>query len=129
MAQIRGIATSEIKEPKIIAFIERKTAYASLDMAGQRRQSYESSVRIVPVPSCMRVGIKHLLNAFAYGADGIVFVEGSDSHFAGDKLRKHVINLKKKLRPYKVNTMRLVSITTTIPEYNKILNLFEYFPS
>jgi len=123
--QIRGISSGEIKEPKIIAFIERKTAYASLDLAGNRRLNYTSSVRPLSVSSCMRIGIKHLLNAFAYGADGIVFLEGDDSPFAGEKLRQHVVKLKKELQLYGIEALRLQSMITTIPQYDKTVNLFE----
>lgn len=123
--QIRGVSEGEIEEPKILAFIERKTAYASLDLAGTRRLSYISNVRPIPVPSCMRIGIKHLLNAFAYGADGVVLVEGDDSPFAGEKLRQHVIKLKNELRLYKIKPLRLQSMITTIPQYDKTVNLFE----
>jgi len=127
IGQIRGVSETEIQEPKIVAFVERNTAYTALDLAGNKRESYLPNVRPILVPSCMRVGKKHLLNAFAYGADGVLFVEGDDSPFAGDKLRKHVIKLKKELRPHGINAMRLQSMVTTIPEYYKIMNLFETF--
>ncbi len=127
MSQIEGVSIGNLQEAKIIVFVERKTAYASLDLAGQTRQSYDSNIRIIRVPNCIRIGTKHLLTAFAYGTDGVIFVEGDDSPFAGDKLRQHVIKLKKELRHNDINTMRLVSITTTIPEYAKVLNLFKTF--
>lgn len=123
--QIRGVSAGEIEEPKIIAFIERKTAYASLDLAGTRRLGYVSNVRPIPVPSCVRIGVKHVLNAFAYGADGVVLVEGDDSPFAGEKLRQHLIKLKKELRLHKIKPLRLQSIITTIPQYDKTVGLFE----
>ncbi len=123
--QIRGASIGETKEPKIIAFVERKTAYSSLDLAGTRRLNYASSIRPITVPSCMRIGIKHLLTAFAYGADGVVFVEGDDSLFAGEKLLQHVAELKKELQQYGVSPMRLQSMTTTIPQYDKTVKLFD----
>lgn len=124
IAQVQGVSMGELKEPKIIAFIERKTAYSSLDLAGTRRLSYIANIRPITVPSCMRIGIKHLLNAFAYGADGIVFVEGDDSPFAGEKLLKHVTELKKELQKYEISPLRLQSMTTTIPQYDKAVKLF-----
>ena len=124
IAQVRGVSMGELKEPKIIAFIERKTAYSSLDLAGTRRLSYIANIRPITVPSCMRIGIKHLLNAFAYGADGVVFVEGDDSPFAGEKLLKHVTELKKELQKYEISPLRLQSMTTTIPQYDKAVKLF-----
>ena len=124
IAQVQGVSMGELKEPKIIAFIERKTAYSSLDLAGTRRLSYIANIRPITVPSCMRIGIKHLLNAFAYGADGVVFVEGDDSPFAGEKLLKHVTELKKELQKYEISPLRLQSMTTTIPQYDKTVKLF-----
>ncbi|MEM3640302.1 MAG: FAD-dependent oxidoreductase [Candidatus Bathyarchaeia archaeon] len=123
--QIRGVCEGEIDEPKIIAFVEKNTAYASLDLAGTRRFSYISNVRPVPVPSCIRVGIKHLLNAFAYGADGVALIEGEDSPFAGEKLRQHVTNLKNELKRYGVNPLRLQSLTTTVPQYDKTVDFLQ----
>lgn len=123
--QIRGVSLGEMKEPKIIAFVERKTAYSSLDLAGTRRLGYIANIIPVTVPSCMRIGIKHLLNAFAHGADGVAFLEGDDSPFAGEKLRRHVIKLKKKLQSYGVSPLRLQSMITTIPQYDKTVKLFD----
>jgi len=128
MAQIQGVSEGEMS-PRIVAFLERNTAYGSADLAGQTRQTYSPYVKIISVPSTGRVGLRHLLNAFAYGADGIVFVEGDDSVFKEEALREHVVQLKKELSAYDVEPLRLMSITTTIPEYNKILNIFETFAS
>jgi heterodisulfide reductase subunit A len=125
--QIRGISQGEMQKPKIIVFIERKTAYSALDLVGNKREIYKPNVRAVLIPSCIRISTKHVLTAFAYGADGVLFIEGDDSPFAGAKLREHVIKLKKELRTYSVNTMRLQSMVTTIPQYYKILDLFDTF--
>ncbi|MEM2103755.1 MAG: hydrogenase iron-sulfur subunit [Candidatus Bathyarchaeia archaeon] len=123
--QIKGVCEGEIEEPKIVAFVEKSTAYASLDLAGTRRFGYISNIRPIPVPSCMRVGVKHLLTAFAYGADGIALIEGEDSPFAGEKMRQQVTRLKDKLRPYGVNPLRLQSLTTTVPQYDKTVDFLQ----
>jgi len=125
LEQIRGVSEGKIEEPKIVAFVDRKTAYASLDLAGTRRLSYVSNIRPIAVPSCMRVGVKHLLTAFAYGADGVVLVEGDDSPFAGEKLRRHLTKLKKELRLHNINPLRLQSTITTIPQYDKTVDFFQ----
>ncbi len=124
--QIRGVSKGGT-ESKIIAFFEKNTAYASIDAAGQTRLTYSPNIRIISVPSSGRISLKHILHAFAAGADGIMFIEGTDSVLTADKLRQHVIELKKKLRPYGIKSLRLVSTVTTIPQYNKVLNLFETF--
>ncbi len=126
MAQIRGVCEGG-KSPKIIAFVEGNIAYGSADLAGQTRESYSPNVRIIGVPSTGRIGLKHLLHAFAAGADGIILVEDHGGVFKEGTLREHVIGLKKELRKYDVKSLRLISITTTLPEYNKVLNIFETF--
>ena len=124
MAQIQGVSEGET-HPKLVAFIEKNTAYGSADLAGQTRSSYTPNVCIISVPSVGRVGLKHVLEAFASGADGIIFVEGDDSLFKEDALREHVTQLKKELSSFGVEPLRLMSITTTLPQYDKILNIFE----
>ena len=129
ITQIRALSAEETEQPKILVFLERKTAYASLDLAGTRRINYPSNIRPMLVPSCMRIGSKHLLNAFAFGFDGVVFVEGDDSPFSGEKLREHVSKLKEKLRRHEIESLRLQSMTTTIPQYEKLVNLFKMISS
>ena len=126
IAQIRGV--SEVGEsPKIIAFLEKLTAYASADLGGQSRRSYPPEVRSIGVPSIGRLGTKHLLHAFAAGADGVLFIEGDDSLLKADEVRAHVIQMKKDLRKYGIKSIRIQSITTTLPQYEKILSLFDSF--
>ena len=125
-AQIRGVSEGG-KPPKIIAFLEKEIAYGSADLAGQSRVSYPSNVRIIGVPSTGRVGLKHVLQAFAYGADGVILLEDHGGVFTEEALREHVIQMKKELRAYGVKPLRLMSFSTTLPEYNKVQNTFETF--
>lgn len=129
MGQIRGNPPKDDLSPKIVAFIEKNTAYAAADLAGQTRSHYGANVRIVSVPSVGRVGLKHMLQAFAAGADGVALIEGEDSPFTGDKVREHLTRLKKELQLYGVESLRLVSTTTTIPQYPKMVEAFEVFNS
>lgn len=124
LTQIRAVSMGG-KSPRIIAFLEGNTAYASADLAGQTRLNYSPLVRIIRVPSTGRVGLRHVLSAFAAGADGIVFIEGNDSVLKEDKLREHVTQLKKELKEYGIKPLRLIHTTTTIPQYDKVLNIFE----
>jgi len=86
-------------------------------------------VEIIPVPTTGRIGLKHVLQAFAAGADGIIFVEDHGGVFSVEALREQVIQFKKELRAYGIESLRLMSFTTTLPEYNKILNAFETLDS
>jgi len=124
MAQVQGVSEGDT-HPKLIAFIEKNTAYGSADLAGQTRSNYTPNVRIISVPSVGRVGLKHVMQAFASGADGVIFVEGDDSLFKEAQVRDYLTQLKKELAPYGVESLRLISITTTLPQYDKILNIFE----
>jgi heterodisulfide reductase subunit A len=124
ISQIQGISTP-IGYPKIIAFLDENVAYASADYAGQLRQTYPSNVRIISIPSTGRIGLKHLLHAFNSGADGIILIEGEGSVFSDDQLRQCARQLRKDLRANGINPLRLVATTTTIPQYHKILEVYE----
>ena len=126
IAQIRGVSAGG-RPPKIIAFLEKEIAYGSADLAGQSRASYSPNVEIIGVPTTGRVGLKHLLHAFAAGADGVIFIEDHGGVFREKALREHVMHLKKGLSAYGIKSLRLISFTTTLPEYNKVLNVFETF--
>jgi heterodisulfide reductase subunit A len=126
MAQIKGISEGG-KSPKIIAFLEKEIAYGAADLAGQSRVSYPANVEIVGVPSTGRIGLKHVLHAFSSGADGVVLLEDHGSVFTEEALREHVIKMKEELRAYGIKPLRLMSFSTTLPEYGKVTNTFETF--
>ncbi|KPV62020.1 MAG: CoB--CoM heterodisulfide reductase iron-sulfur subunit A [Candidatus Bathyarchaeota archaeon BA2] len=128
MAQIRGVSEGG-KPPKIIAFLEKEIAYGSADLAGQSRVSFPPNVRIIGVPSTGRVGLKHVLQAFASGADGVILLEDHGGVFTEEALREHVIQMKKELRAYGIEPLRLMSFSTTLPEYGKVTETFETFNS
>jgi len=127
IAQIKGITEGEDMTPKIIAFMQKATAYGSADLGGQNRRSYSPEIRIIRVPSIARLGIKHVLHAFAAGADGIIFVEDDDSIFNEDMVRERVMLFKKGLGKFGIQPLRLQSTTTTLPQYEKTLTLFDDF--
>jgi heterodisulfide reductase subunit A len=127
LAQIDAVSAEGESSPKIVAFVEKKTAYGSADLGGQNRRPYPTEVRIIGVPSAGRISTKHLLHAFANGADGVLLIEGDDSVFKEDKLRERVIQMKKELSKAGVESLRIQSIATTLPQYEKIFALFDSF--
>ncbi len=127
IAQIREVSAEGETPPKIIAFLEKKTAYGSADLGGQSRRSYPPEVRIIGVPSTGRLGTKHLLHAFSAGADGVLLVEGDDSVLTEEQLRERVIKMKKDLASLGIKSLRIQSISTTLPQYEKIMSLFDSF--
>jgi hypothetical protein len=63
-------------ELRIVAFVDKSVGYTGMDFLGLDRVNYPESVRIISVPSTAIIGLKHLLYAFAYGADGVLVIEG-----------------------------------------------------
>jgi heterodisulfide reductase subunit A len=127
VAQIQAVAAEGKESPKIIAFVEKSTAYGSADLGGQSRRQYPTEIRLIGVPSTARLGTKHLLHAFAAGADGVLLIEGDDSFLKEDKLRDRVIQMKKDLGKAGIESLRIQSIATTRPQYEKIFTLFDSF--
>lgn len=128
IAQIRAICEGG-KAPIILAFLEKDIAYACADLLGQNRISYPSSIRIIAVPSTGRIGLRHILEAFASGADGVLLVEGHGSVFREDVLRQYVGEIKKDLQNYGIEFLRVMTASTTLPEYRRLQNIFETFSS
>ncbi len=102
-------------EPVIVAFCCHYCAYTAADMAGSMRLSYPSNVKIVRVPCTGKVDIKHILQAFQKGADG-VYVAGcleGDCHFKNGNIKaaRRVARAKKLLNEIGIEEERLEMIT------------------
>jgi F420-non-reducing hydrogenase iron-sulfur subunit len=102
-------------EPVIVAFCCHYCAYTAADMAGSMRLSYPSNVKIVRVPCTGKVDIKHILQAFHKGADG-VYVAGcleGDCHFknGNTKAARRVARAKKLLNEIGIEEERVEMIT------------------
>jgi coenzyme F420-reducing hydrogenase delta subunit len=76
-------------EPEIVAFCCHYCAYTAADMAGSKRISYPSNVKIIRVPCTGKVDAIHIMKALEKGADG-VYVAGcleGDCHFKNGNTR------------------------------------------
>jgi coenzyme F420-reducing hydrogenase delta subunit len=90
------------------------------------RTNYPENIRIVAVPSTAILGLKHILYAFAYGADGILIIEGSeeiDEKFT----KKRMIDIGRELAKYGIESMRLRYSYVPLPVYKKAAELFTMF--
>ncbi|HSL61707.1 MAG TPA: hydrogenase iron-sulfur subunit [Desulfotignum sp.] len=87
-------------EPEIVAFCCHYCAYTAADMAGSKRISYPSNVKIIRVPCTGKVDAIHLMKALEKGADG-VYVAGclaGDCHFKNGNFRAEArVNRVKKI--------------------------------
>jgi heterodisulfide reductase subunit A len=133
MAQIKGTLEASESVVKILAFAERQVAYTAIDLAGLARLSYPSSIRIIPLPSLARLRFDHLLAAFAYGADGIMFLEAPEHE--GPFGNAHVISearaddYKWELEDFDVDSVRMWFSRVYVPDWRKLERVFRTFHS
>jgi coenzyme F420-reducing hydrogenase delta subunit len=102
-------------EPEIVAFCCHYCAYTAADMAGSKRISYPSNVKIIRVPCTGKVDAIHIMKALEKGADG-VYVAGcleGDCHFkTGNTRAAHrVIQVQKILEDLGWEKERVAMIT------------------
>jgi heterodisulfide reductase subunit A len=90
--QIRAAFSDKVgdpSEPRILMFTCTYCSYAGADLAGVSRLEYPTNVRIIRLPCSGRVDPYLVLEAFKYGADGVI-VSGchpGDCHFlSGNKM-------------------------------------------
>ncbi|UCB59658.1 MAG: 4Fe-4S binding protein [Candidatus Bathyarchaeota archaeon] len=127
IANLRGVlAEKQLDEVRIIAFVDRNVGYTGMDFLGLDRTSYPEDIRIVAVPSTAILGLKHLLHAFAFGADGILVIEGQeeiDEHFT----KKRMIEMNRSLSENDIKGMRVRYSYVPLPVYKKAADLFARF--
>lgn len=132
-AQIYGVLKEKTDKPVILAFLDDRTAYTTADLLGSTRDSYPTSIRVIRVPSSARVGLKHILYAFAHGADGVLMIdggEGSDSYPEVAKItEKRQRGYKEDIRKYGVEPLRLRSSNVFISAPRFLGEVFRVFAS
>jgi len=127
VASLRGVlADKQSGEVRVVAFVDKNVGYTGMDFLGLDRTNYPENIRIVPVPSTAILGVKHLLSAFAFGADGVLVIEGSqeiDEKFT----KKRMIEFGKELSQFGVENMRVRYSYVPLPVYKKAAELFSMF--
>ena len=127
IAHLRGVLSDkEPDEVRIVAFVEKNVGYTGMDFLGLDRVNYPENIRIVPVPSTAILGLKHLLYAFAFGADGILVIEGQqdvDEKFT----KKRMIEMGRSLAEFEIKSMRVRYSYVPLPVYKKAADLFTRF--
>lgn len=126
-ANLRGVLLDkEPDEVRVVAFVDKSVGYTGLDFLGLDRINYPEAVRIIPVPSTAIIGIRHLLYAFAFGADGILVIEGQqeiDEKFT----KKRMIEMNRSLAEIGIRSMRARYSYVPLPVYKKAAELFIRF--
>jgi len=80
----------------------------------------------VTVPSTAIIGLKHLFYAFAFGADGILMIEGQEEiyeHFTKNRM----IETNRALAEYGIETMRVRYSYVPLPTYKKAAQILTMF--
>ena len=127
IANLRGILMDkEPDEVRIVAFVDKSVGYTGMDFVGLDRTNYPEDIRIIAVPSTAILGLKHLLYAFAFGADGILVIEGQeeiDEHFT----KQRMIEMNRSISEYDIKGMRVRYSYVPLPVYKKAADLFTRF--
>ena len=127
IASLRGVlAEKQPGEIRIVAFVDKNVGYTGMDFLGLDRTNYPDSVRILSVPTTAILGLKHLLYAFAFGADGVLIIEGTqeiDEKFT----KKRMIDMGRELAKYGIENMRVRYSYVPLPVYKKAAELFTMF--
>jgi heterodisulfide reductase subunit A len=127
MAQVQGVlANKDASEVRVLAFVDKNVGYTGMDFLGLDRTNYPENIRMVPVPTTAILGLKHLLSAFAFGADGVLVIEGTqeiDEKFT----KKRMTDMGRELSKYGVESMRVRYSYVPLPVYKKAAELFTMF--
>jgi len=127
IANLKGLLMDKAPEElRIVAFVDKGVGYTGMDFLGLDRVNYPESVRIISVPSTAIIGLKHLLYAFALGADGVLVIEGQqeiDEKFT----KKRMIDLGRAFTEYGIESMRVRYSYVPLPVYKKAADLFGMF--
>jgi coenzyme F420-reducing hydrogenase delta subunit/ferredoxin len=127
IATLKGVlADKDPGEVRIVAFVDKNVGYTGMDFLGLDRTKYPENIRLVTVPTTAILGLKHFLNAFAYGADGVMVIEGTqeiDEKFT----KKRMIDLGRELAKYGIENMRVRYSYVPLPVYKKAAELFTMF--
>lgn len=127
IATLSGLlADKQPNEVQVVAFVDKNVGYTGLDFLGLDRTNYPENIRIVSVPSTAILGLKHLLYAFAFGADGVLVIEGLqeiDEKFT----KKRMIEIRQQLVKYGIENMRVRYSYVPLPVYKKAAELFSMF--
>jgi heterodisulfide reductase subunit A len=106
--------------PRVIAFLDENIAYVAADNAGVNRIAYPSSIRIIRLPSIMRLEPKHLIYALKKGALGVFLGDGTTNSPEGAikaNVAKRVEELKKALASEGIDPGRIFYYEAYLPHY------------
>ena len=116
----------------VITFLDSEIAYAAADNMGKNRLKYPSEVRIIKVPSILRLELKHVLRAFKNGAAGVFLGDGTGnaagSHVS-EKLIFKIKELKEGVQKAGIDPELVCFYEAYLPHYNGLALKLKEFSS
>jgi coenzyme F420-reducing hydrogenase delta subunit len=82
-------------EVRTIAFLDTKIGYPAADNMGASKLSYPESIRIINIPSVLRLSPHHINVAFKLGADGVFIGQGFEAESCGEDFESVEAKLNK----------------------------------
>ena len=116
--------------PAILAFLDKEIAYTAADNMGKNTLDYPSQVRIIKVPSILRLELKHILYAFEMGAAGIFLGDGTGNAAGsqmGEKLIFKVKELKEGVEKAGIDPERICFYEAYLPHYKGLASKLKEF--
>jgi len=114
----------------ILTFLDEKIAYAAADNMGSNRLNYPTDVRIIKVPSILRLEVKQLLYGFKKGAKGIFLGDGTanaSDETMDEMLTKKVQELMQGASEEGIDPSRIYFYPAYLPHYKGLADKLKEF--
>jgi quinone-modifying oxidoreductase subunit QmoB len=122
------------EKPRILVLACENDAYPALDMAGQARRQYDSSVRIIPLRCLGSMNIVWIADALSRGIDGVLllgcrFGDDYECHFMrGSELaNRRLENVKETLQRLQLESERIHLQQLGMDDYGRLPEIINEF--
>jgi quinone-modifying oxidoreductase subunit QmoB len=122
------------EKPRILVLACENDAYPALDMAGQGRQQYDPSVRIIPLRCLGSMNIVWIADALSRGIDGVLllgckFGDDYECHFMrGSELaNRRLENVKETLQRLQLESERIHLQQLGMDDYGRLPEIINEF--
>jgi len=122
------------EKPRVLVFACENDAYPAIDLAGQNRQRFDPSVRIIPLRCLGSMNIVWIADALSRGIDGVLllgckFGDDYQCHFVrGSELaNRRLDNVKETLQRLQLESERIQLVQLAIDEYENVPNVINKF--
>ncbi len=127
-ARIDGCLSSGT--PAVMAFLDDKIAYVAADNMGKNRLKYPQDVRLIKVPSILRLELKHVLYAFKMGAVGVFLGDGTGNASGSNMSEKLIVKvkeLKEGAQKEGIDLERICFYEAYLPHYDGLASRLKEF--